>query len=353
MGADVAPVVGDALDDGPSQNRIARFGIYVDFRNPLQWRTADSHLYAENIELVRRCEELGFGAVWVSEHHFSDDGYAPSPLILAAALAQATSVMRIGTAVAILPLYNAIRFAEDAAVVDILSEGRLEVGVGIGWRPQEFQAFGVPIRERGSRTNSALTSICAHWAGEPVLAEQDADVNARLVVSPRPVQSPRPRIWVGGSSKASLRRAARYADGIIVSDFTEAMRDDYHDQLIDAGRPVTEARVASNLRWFMVSHDPPATFRYAAPFVCNWYNHYAAWMAGNGPFSFVHSEEELRARNLLTVVTPDEAVNEIRRHSAIAPLDFLNIKARPPGMPMDVAIQQLELFASEVMPSFT
>jgi alkanesulfonate monooxygenase SsuD/methylene tetrahydromethanopterin reductase-like flavin-dependent oxidoreductase (luciferase family) len=338
----------------PSKRRTPKFGLYIDFRNPPQWPQKDETLYAENVELAHRAEESGFAAAWVSEHHFSDDGYAPSPLVLAAALAQVTNTMRIGTAVAVLPLYNAIRFAEDTAVLDVLSAGRLEVGVGVGWRAEEFGAFNVPMRERGKRTDAALDLIRQLWSGQPLVDELEQSAGG-LRLAPRPIQSPGPRIWIGGSSRAALRRAALRGDGIIVSGYSAEMRDAYHEQLLDAGRDPREARVASNLRWFMVSHDPQRTFQMAAPYVLNWYNHYANWgiTLDKERLMTLSSTDELRARNVLTVLSPADGIAAIEHHIEAFDLEFINVKMRPPGMPFDMVLEHLNVWSSEILPHFS
>ena len=345
----------DSIPANQAKGNTLKFGVYIDFRNPPRWPQQDQVLYAENIELARHAEELGFEAAWVSEHHFSHDGYAPSPLVIGAALAQATNEMRIGTAVAVLPLYNALRFAEDTAVLDVISAGRLEVGVGIGWRSDEFKAFGVPLRERGKRTDAAIDLIRQLWSGQPLPHASGSDGSEpEMRLAPRPIQSPGPRIWIGGSSRAALRRAARRGDGIIVSGYCAAMRDAYREQLVDAGRDPNIARVASNLRWFMVSDDPERTFHIAAPYVLNWYNHYAAWglTLEQEPLLPVATEEDLRVRKLLTVLSPSDAIAAIQQHAAISNLEFVNIKARPPGMPIEMALDHLNIWSSEIIPHF-
>src|SRR5919206_2788889 len=108
--------------------------------------------YRDTIELVRSAEALGFDSAWVSEHHGTSDGYLPSLLLMLAAFAAVTERIRLGTGVVLAPLHDPIRLAEDAAVVDQLSDGRLVLGLGIGWRPEEFRMFDVPIQERLQRT---------------------------------------------------------------------------------------------------------------------------------------------------------------------------------------------------------
>jgi len=159
-----------------------RFGIWFDFRNPPQWRRAYEDLYAETIEQVVWAEGLGYESAWLSEHHFAPDGYSPSPVVIAAALAVKTKRMRIGTNVLLLPLYHPVRLAEDCATVDILSRGRFELGVGSAtgsmnspatasltrsapdaparvWRSSAVCGRGRPLRSTASTTTSRARGL--------------------------------------------------------------------------------------------------------------------------------------------------------------------------------------------------
>ncbi|MDQ1463513.1 MAG: hypothetical protein QOC73_454, partial [Actinomycetota bacterium] len=111
-----------------------RVGIYFDLRNPPAWRTSSSRLYGFTLEMCEEAELLGCESVWLTEHHLFDDGYLPQPLTFAAAVAARTQRMRIGTGILIAPLHNPVEVAEQAAVVDILSDGRLDLGIGAGYR---------------------------------------------------------------------------------------------------------------------------------------------------------------------------------------------------------------------------
>ncbi|MGR9092869.1 MAG: LLM class flavin-dependent oxidoreductase, partial [Gammaproteobacteria bacterium] len=115
-----------------------KFGLWYSLRNPAAWHRPDAEIYAETLEQIAWAETIGYDDVWLTEHHFCEDGHAPSILALAAAIAVRTQTIRIGTSVLLLPLHDAVRVAEDGATVDILSNGRFELGVGIGYRPQEF-----------------------------------------------------------------------------------------------------------------------------------------------------------------------------------------------------------------------
>jgi alkanesulfonate monooxygenase SsuD/methylene tetrahydromethanopterin reductase-like flavin-dependent oxidoreductase (luciferase family) len=149
-------------------SRTVRCGLWYDFRNPPQWRQASNRLYGEILEQIAWGELNGFDDVWMSEHHFIDDGYLPSILPVAAAIAARTKRIRIASGVLLMPLHNPVRLAEDIAVVDVISGGRFEFGVGIGFKLEEFASFGVPFKKRGARTNESLEIIRRVLAGESV-----------------------------------------------------------------------------------------------------------------------------------------------------------------------------------------
>jgi len=124
------------------------FGVWYDFRNPKQWYVAWPELYRGLIDQAVLAEQLGFESVWLSEHHFTDDGYLPAISTMLGVLASRTSTVRLGTAVVLAPLHHPLRLAEDMAVVDQLSAGRLEVGLAPGYRQEEFSVLGIDRRQR-------------------------------------------------------------------------------------------------------------------------------------------------------------------------------------------------------------
>src|SRR5262245_6792567 len=136
-----------------------RFGLTTDFRNLPGSGKSSSKVYAETIDLFAWAETLGFGAAYVFEHHFTDDDYMSSPMVAATAIAARTKQMRVGPDIAILPLYDPVRVAEDGAVLDLISNGRLDFGVGLGYRPEEYAGYGLDIKSKGSRANEALEII--------------------------------------------------------------------------------------------------------------------------------------------------------------------------------------------------
>ena len=177
-------------------------------------RRTESERYREVIEQAVEAERLGFDSVWVSEHHFVDDGYLPSVLPMCAAIAARTSRIEIGTAVVLVPFYEPLRLAEDAATVDLLSGGCFILGLGQGWRPEEFEAFNVSPQNRARLLQDTVITLRQAWSegtvtGAELLRYPD------VAVRPKPVAAGGIPVWIGATVERSIRRTGRIADGFI------------------------------------------------------------------------------------------------------------------------------------------
>ncbi len=186
-----------------------RFGLKWSFQNPGFARVPWEQLYRTHLDLIAESETLGYDHVWLTEHHFVDDGYSPSLHTIGAAVAARTNRIRIGTHLLLLPLHNPVRVAEDTATVDLMSAGRFDLGVGQGYRRGEFESQGISRAERGGRMEEGLTVVQRLLRGETVTFDGRFTTLRDVRISPPALQRPHPPIWVGATMPKAVERAAR------------------------------------------------------------------------------------------------------------------------------------------------
>jgi probable F420-dependent oxidoreductase len=187
------------------------FGLYAAIGGPPRGERLQQCIDEVCAE-AQLAEQVGFDAILVGEHHQHRDGFLPSPLIVSTAVAARTQKIRIGTGILLLPLYHPVHVAEDAATLDIISKGRLILGVDMGYQAGDFSAFGVPLSQRVSRLEEGIEVIRGCWTHERFSYEGRRFRLDDVAVYPKPVQRPHPPIWVGAMTDESIRRAARYGD---------------------------------------------------------------------------------------------------------------------------------------------
>jgi alkanesulfonate monooxygenase SsuD/methylene tetrahydromethanopterin reductase-like flavin-dependent oxidoreductase (luciferase family) len=193
------------------------YGLITAQHHPLDERPT-SAIYAEAIEYGELAERAGLDTFWTSEHHFVDDGYTPSQLPILAAVAARTQRITLGTGVLLAPMFDPLHLAEDAAVVDLISNGRLILGLGIGWREEEFEGFALH-GGRASRLEGTIAVLRQAWSDG--LTTGDGKLfrypSPGLNVTPKPVRMERTPIWIGAGAEPAVRRAGRLADGYLGS----------------------------------------------------------------------------------------------------------------------------------------
>ena len=335
------------------------FGLITCQRVPDDARS-DEQIYSEALELAVEAERLGFDSVWVSEHHFVDDGYLPSLLPMCAAIAARTDRIAIGTGLLLAPLYEPIRLAEDAAVVDLLSRGRLLLGLGLGWREEEFEVLGVALRERAGRLEDTVAVLRQAWAGEPVTGGPSVAYPAPYV-TPRPARPGGPPIWIGATTEPAVRRAGRLADGFMA---TESSPQSFAEQVawareerVRAGRDPDAFAVSVWLATHVHTGNAEEAWRTILPLhhLAGWkYDDMAGSRGGPGPPAWPpapDAETEASLRDGIVFGTAAEVGDRIL-HLAERVGGDLHYIARLywPGMDVEHQRRGMERFMADVAP---
>jgi alkanesulfonate monooxygenase SsuD/methylene tetrahydromethanopterin reductase-like flavin-dependent oxidoreductase (luciferase family) len=324
---------------------MALFGIRFDFRNPPHAGTTMTERYRAALDMVEWADQLGFVAVTLSEHHGSADGYLPSPLTMAAAFAARSEQIRINVAAIVPSFHDPLRLAEDIAVVDCLSGGRLDIVLTNGYVESEFTMFDRELAERPKRTSSAVHTLRKAWTGESF------DHDGRTVrITPPPHQPGGPAITLGGSSEPAARRAARIGDGFLPS--SPPLWDHYRDECAKLGKPDPGPYMGGDTSFFHVSTEPDADWDRIAPYAMHEVNAYGEWMAaagtsGIGGYESIADPDALRQTGQYRVITPDELVVELK---AKGEYGFAMFHPLMGGIPPELGWQSLRLFETEVLP---
>ena len=326
-----------------------RFGVAHDFRCPPGSDYTLQDVYAQTIEQVALLDRLGLDEVWFSEHHFVEDGYLPSFAPVAGAVAAVTSRMRISTNIAIVPFSHPIRLAEDLAVLDQLSGGRIEFGAGLGYAPHEFKAFGFPVSHRVSRTEECLDILRLAWSGERVQLPRQALPVRRRAGDPGPRAARRPAAVAGRVERAERRpgRALRHA--------TSSRRARCRCSTPGARRPrppaaIRRAKRVGIIRSFLVTDDPErdwpplrAAERYRMAVYGGFFE--AAGLGNSGTFN-----ELERITQRVFVGDVAECVTELTSFVQRYGLTDVVTWGSAPGLPPAALTPSMERFAAEVVP---
>jgi alkanesulfonate monooxygenase SsuD/methylene tetrahydromethanopterin reductase-like flavin-dependent oxidoreductase (luciferase family) len=329
-----------------------RFAPIIHFRNPRKWYRDPTRLYGEIIDSIVAAEALGYDVVYLTEHHFTQDDWAPSPMILLSAIAARTTKIRLSTNVGLLPFYHPVRLAEDGAVLDILSGGRYEFQFGLGYRPEEFGAYGMEMKQRSRRADEMLEIIRRLWEGETVTFKGRYFSCHNATLTPRPVQQPRPPMIIGGFAPNAIKRAARMADGL--AGISPQGLEIYHDELRRLGKDPAKAKIVGGNPWLYVSQDPDRMWNELAPYVMHAIDCYSEWMkTWNTPplYPPVANREELKKTGLLTVLTPADAVKAVREQVDSLRITTYTFVGNEAACPYEIMREHYELFAKEVIPN--
>jgi len=301
-------------------------------------------LYAAAPEMCAWAEDHGCLAAVLCEHHGSEDGYLPAPLLLASAVASRTQRMALSL-ILILPFYDPVRLAEDMAVLDILSGGRASYIMALGYRPEEYEIFGLPLSGRGRLADEKLSLLRRLLAGETVVHD-----GRRIVATPRPLTPGGPAIMWGGGTLAAARRAGRYGLGMLANSNVPGMREAYEASCRKHGHEPGAAffpdRNTPSVTF--VADDLDQAWSELGQYLLHDVQTYAAWNPGDettAGFSHVSSIDELReAGTSHVIISTAEAISRVRDGK------MLSLSPLCGGLPPDVAWPYLKRVGEVVMP---
>lgn len=335
-----------------------KFGLF----HSVQWPEGTDlrERYREAISQVLHAEELGYEAVWFTEHHFSRHGIVSDTFCLLSHLAALTKRIRLGTAVAVLPFHNPVRLAESAAMVDLLSEGRLDFGIGRGYQWTEFHGFGVPMEERGPRFNEAIEVVLRSWTSDAPFSYEGKywrfeDANPL----PKPVQRPHPPVWVATDSDEGFRMCARNGWGVMLPQgrtlatvANQVAR--YKQALASEGVAYDPAKVVL-ARGLYVAPDDETAWAEAESYYTR-FQDLAVRLAtppGGGPVArnpFESDTDRAAAlRESVVFGSPKSCAAMLRRIAELG-IEYVIFFTNFGGIAHDKIMRTLELFAAEVAP---
>ena len=321
-----------------------------------------SEIYARGLEIAQAAEALGYDGIWLAEHHFSNYGYLSRPLIMATHLAAKTSRIRIGTAVVVLPLHNPLMVAEEAATIDLLSEGRFDLGLGRGYQQYEFQRLGLDLKDSRARWEEAIEIVTRAFTEDSFSFQGEHFSFPETTVLPKPYQKPHPPIWVVGQSPESIDGAVRRGFNVVTGGAAfpigriEERREQFDDAVLRHAREgqlqfgiqqkiyVTESedeaeKMAEHGLWNM---RVSLSLRLGREQV-------ERGRVTDVPIENEPSIQELVDRHFL-FGTPDTVSEKLIRLQEKLQLDHLNCDFWLGDMPQDKVLRSMEMFAEHVMP---
>lgn len=316
--------------------------VRYDLRVPKFATTTHTAQYSACLEQCAWADEHGFDSVVLSEHHGVEDGYLPSPLVLAGAVAGRTRRLGINISALLVPLHDPIRLAEQMAVLDLASAGRTSVVAGLGYRHEEFEMAGVDRRVRGRLLEEYVDVMRRAWTGEPFEWQ-----GRTILVTPRPATQPHPIILVGGSTEAAARRAARLGLPFMPAIKDDALAEAYRVACAEEGFAGGWVLMPSGPGFLHVSEDPERDWERIAPYALYDAGTYHAWQTpGQRSQTDVGATtlDELKRSDAYRVVTPDECVALAEDAGTLVFHPLMG------GMPPELGWESLDLFAAKVRP---
>ena len=346
-----------------------KFAVFALFEEP--GVNSPKTVFSKVLEQAEAAEGLGYEGIWLAEHHFTSYGILASPAVIGAAIAERTRRLRIGTAVSILPFHDPRRIAEDYAILDVLSDGRVDFGVGRGYQPAEFASFGISMDESRARFNEALAIIEGLWTTDNFSYDGEFWQVDDLTLYAKPIQQPTPPIWLAAVSPDSFQLAAKAGRQILTAPQITPLSKvregyvAYREAAQEAGYDVTNLTLPMQ-RMVYVSDDADAAIREPAEHVMWYQERNAARMAtsksdakdydfykkAQNNLANVEYDEMVRSGALL-FGTPDDAIRQIKMLREEVDLNYLICWMNVGGLDQELVLKSMEIFARDVMPEFT
>src|SRR5216683_2014163 len=328
-----------------------KFGYQLDFRNPPDSGLSFERLYQQLLDQAAFAEQIGMDSVWLTEHHFTDDGYLPSLLPAAAAIAARTQRIKIGTYVLLVPFFHPLKLAEDVAVVDVISGGRLRLGLGQGYRAEEFAGFGVPRSQRLGRTLETIEILKRAWSGERFSHSGKYFSFENVRVLPKPSSKPYPELLWGVGAPAAIRRGAE----MDLSFACVAGRREigiYLDALKALGKDPGKFSIV-NSRVVYIADSPEQGWREIGDALMYQAALYGQWLsaAAKGDMSKVLIRPDPERLKRTSILGPASYVTErITEILEQTPMTEMIVVMQLPGVDPIKARRSLEKFGTHVLP---
>lgn len=298
--------------------------------------------YQASLDMAQYADEAGFEILTVEEHHGADNGWSPSPLLFAGMVFGRCPRIGISVSALLVPLHDPLRLAEDIAVLDLASGGRLTVIAGLGYRPEEYAAHGKSWKDRGAIMDESLQVLLQAWTGEPFEYR-----GTTVRVTPRPLTQPHPLLLVGGTSKPAARRAARLGLPMSPAANMPELEAYYYEQCQEHGTAGFCAMPMPGFSHVFVHEDPDRAWAELGSYFLHEATTYHAWQTPDiksAVHSYASTVEELRAEGIYRIISPEEAIDMGKDGDfALHPLVG--------GMPIEEGWKSLRLFVEDVIPN--
>ncbi|HWB65418.1 MAG TPA: LLM class flavin-dependent oxidoreductase [Mycobacteriales bacterium] len=321
---------------------LLRFNFVLPGRDP---KTLAS-MYAAGLDMAAYADEHGFMAVTLEEHHGIDDGWSPSPLAIAGLMLGRTTRLRAMVQALLVPLHNPLRIAEEMAVLDLASGGRLMVVAGLGYRPEEYAAAGVDWKQRGALMDTALDTILAAWKGEEF--EYDG---RRVLITPSPLTPANGLLFVGGSGRPAARRAARLGLPLLPSAHLPELQAYYEEQCAAHGTSGFVMLPPADTSLVNLAEDPDEAWATIGHHLLHEAQRYRSWQTPDvhsAVASNADSVEALRAEGIYQILSPEQLVERCRQQGDLATVVLHPLCG---GMPIDRAWTSVKLYVEQVLPA--